>query len=326
MRHEFSPTHYHTTIGPHEPVRRIKSGDSVSTTTVDAGGRDKEGCNVTGGGNPQTGPFFVEGTKPGDTLAVKWDRLMPNREYGYTSGRIAGNVLDPGYLPKFEADVRRFIWKIDFENNTASPAEVTSDYSATRLGDGEPVEGLLANLKLPLNPHSGCFGVAPPRGQAISTATSSTHGGNMDYNGFVQGVTMYLPVFVEGALFHVGDGPALQGDGEIVGTGIEISFDVSFTVEVLSGATIQWPRAESDTHIMAAGNARPLDQCVEHASTEMIRMLERDWGLSTREVHVLMGEAVEYDMGNMFDPAYTMICKMSKSVLEQMGAIRGNSR
>ena len=76
---------------------------------------------------------------------------------------------------------------------------------------------------------------------------------------------------------------------------------------------------------MAAGNARPLDQCVEHASTEMIRMLERDWGLTTREAHVLMGEAVEYDMGNMFDPAYTMICKMSKSVLEQMGAIRRSS-
>jgi amidase len=325
MHHEFNPTHYHTAIGAHEPVLRIKSGDSVSTTTVDAGGRNNEGEQETEGGNPQTGPFYVEGAKPGDTLAVRWDHLAPNREYGYTSVRIAGNVLNPDYHPIFDTDVRRFIWKIDFENNTASPAEVTFNNAAIRLGEGEPVEGLLANLKLPLKSHSGCFGVAPPRGQVISTATSSTHGGNMDYNGFVQGVTMYLPVFVEGALFHVGDGHALQGDGEIVGTGIEISFDVTFTVEILSGETIYWPRAESDTHIMAAGNARPLDQCVEHASTEMIRMLERDWGLTTREAHVLMGEAVEYDMGNMFDPAYTMICKMSKSVLEQMGAIRRSS-
>ena len=144
----------------------------------------------------------------------------------------------------------------------------------------------------------------------------------MDYNGFVQGVTMYLPVFAEGALFHVGDGHALQGDGEIVGTGIEISFDVTFTVEVLPGKTITWPRAESDTHIMATGNARPLDQCVEHASTEMIRFLEQDYGLSTREAHILMGEAVQYDVGNMFDPAYTMVCSISKDVLKRMGAKR----
>ena len=322
MHHEFKPDHYHTTLGSHDPVLSIKSGDSVSTTTVDAGGKDKDGNQATEGGNPQTGPFYVEGARPGDTLAIKWDHLMPNRPWGHTSARIAPNVLDPGYVPKFDDDITRIIWSIDFENRTATPAEVCTDRNQTVLGDGQPVDGLLANLTLPLNPHSGCFGVAPPRGQAISTATSASNGGNMDYNGFVQGVTMYFPVFVEGALFHVGDGHALQGDGEIVGTGIEISFDVTFTVEVLSGKTIHWPRAESDTHIMAAGNARPLDQCVEHASTEMIRMLEQDWGLSTREAHVLMGEAVEYDMGNMFDPAYTMVCKISKQVLEQMGAKR----
>jgi acetamidase/formamidase len=322
MHHHFTPDHYHTTLGSHELVLSIKTGDTVTTTTVDAGGKDKDGNQATEGGNPQTGTFYVEGAKPGDTLAVRWDHLMPNRGWGHTSARIAPNVLDPGYVPKFVDDITRVIWAIDFDNRTATPAEVCTDRSQTSLGDGTPVDGLLANLTLPLNPHSGCFGVAPPRGQAISTATSSSHGGNMDYNGFVQGVTMYFPVFVEGALFHVGDGHALQGDGEIVGTGIEISFDVTFTVEVLSGKTIHWPRAESDTHIMAAGNARPLDQCVEHASTEMIRFLEQDYGLSTREAHVLMGEAVQYDMGNMFDPAYTMVCKISKDVLERMGAKR----
>src|SRR5438270_10441961 len=105
----------------------------------------------------------------------------------------------------------------------------------------------------------GCFGVAPERGQAISTATSGPHGGNMDYKGFEQGVTVYLPVFVEGALLFVGDGHAVQGDGEIVGTGIEISFDVQFTVRVLNGKpTPNWPRGENETHIFTAGNARPL--------------------------------------------------------------------
>ena len=113
--------------------------------------------------------------------------------------------------------------------------------------------------------------------------------------------------------------------GEIIGTGIEISFDVTFTVRLMKGKHICSPRAEDETHIMAVGNARPLDQCVEHASTEMIRFLEEDYGLTTREAQGLMGEAVEYAMGNMFDPAYTMVCKMSKQVLHDMGAVRKES-
>ena len=305
--YEFTPDHYHTTIGSHEPVLTISDGDTVATTTVDAAGRDASGEQVTQGGNPQTGPFYINDARPGDTLAVTFDYLMPNRDWGHTAGRIAPNVLEPGYVPEFEDDLQTLIWQIDFDSQTASPKDAA---------------GLLASLQLPLNPHSGCFGVAPPGGQAISTATSSTHGGNMDFNGFTKGVTVYFPVAAEGALFHVGDGHALQGDGEIVGTGIEIPFDVTFTVRLLKGKAIQWPRADSDTHIMTVGNARPLDQCVEHASTEMIRFLEEDYGLTTREAHVLMGEAVEYAMGNMFDPAYTMVCKMSKQVLNGMGAVR----
>ena len=95
----------------------------------------------------------------------------------------------------------------------------------------------------------GCFGVAPARGQAISTATSAEHGGNMDYRGFRQGVTVNFPVAVEGALLHVGDGHAIQGDGEIVGTGIEISFDVSSPSTSSKGKTIGWPRDRRATSI-----------------------------------------------------------------------------
>ena len=144
----------------------------------------------------------------------------------------------------------------------------------------------------------------------------------MDYKRFNEGTTVYLPVFVAGALFHIGDGHALQGDGEIVGTGIEISFDVRFTVHLHKGKTINWPRGENETHIFTVGNARPLDQCVEHATTEMIRWLVSDFGLDERTVHVLLGEAVEYDMGNMYDPAYTFVCKIPKQVLETLGATR----
>jgi len=128
----------------------------------------------------------------------------------------------------------------------------------------------------------GCFGVAPPGGQAISTDTSAEHGGNMDYRGFVTGVTAYFPVFAPGALFHLGDGHAVQGDGEIVGTGIEVSCDVQFTVRLLKGYRIGWPRGENADYIFSVGNARPLDQALQHATTEMVRWLAADYGLDAR--------------------------------------------
>jgi len=161
----------------------------------------------------------------------------------------------------------------------------------------------------------GCFGVAPGRGQAISTATSGPHGGNMDYKGFEQGVTVYFPVSVEGALFFLGDGHAVQGDGEIVGTGIEVSFDVQFTVHLQKKREIRWPRAENETHILTVGNARPLDQALQHATTEMCRWLASDYGLDTLGAHMLLGQCVEYEIANVYDPAYTVVCKLRKSLL-----------
>ena len=140
----------------------------------------------------------------------------------------------------------------------------------------------------------------------------------MDYRGFAQGATVYFPVLAPGALLHVGDGHALQGDGEIVGTGIEISFEVQFTVRLLKGKSIGSPRAENAEYLMTVGNARPLDQAVQHATTEMARWLQHGLGLDARGAQLLMGLAVEYDVGNVFDPAYTMICKIRKSLLEQV--------
>jgi amidase len=180
----------------------------------------------------------------------------------------------------------------------------------------------LAGVQWPLAPMLGCFGVAPPGGQAISTSTSSTHGGNMDYRGFAQGVTVFLPVFAPGGLFHLGDGHAIQGDGEIVGTGVEISFDVTFSVDLIREKRIGWPRAEDDEYIMTVGNARPLDQGVQHATTEMVRWLEDDYGLDPLSAHALLGQCVEYDVGNIFDPAYTMVCKVPKEALKRIGAER----
>jgi len=301
--HHFEPTVYHVAIGAHEPVLHIDSGDTVVTTTVDAGGVDAAGEAVTEGGNPQTGPFYINGAAPGDTLAVHFDRLVPNRKMGRTSTVIAPHVLDAQYVASDLPENGRGDWEIDLDKWTATLVSP---------------ETSLGRLTLPLEPMAGCFGVAPPRKQAISTATSSTHGGNMDYRGFCEGVTVYLPVFVDGALFHIGDGHAVQGDGEIVGTGIEISFDVQFTVNVIKDKEIGWPRAENDDYILTAGNARPLDQCVQHATTEMVRWLN-ELGLEGNAPHILLGQCVEYDMGNVYDPAYTMVCKVKKSILRDIG-------
>ncbi len=299
--HHFKPTHYHVTIGSHEPVLHLRDGDSVVTTTVDARGGDETGEQVTERGNPQTGPFYLEGAEPGDTLVVHLNHLYPSRDSGFSGTVVAENVVDPEYVRELP-DYIPARWQIDREKNTATLAE-----PETKLGQ----------LTLPLAPMLGCFGVAPARGQAISTATSGEHGGNMDYRGFTAGVTVYLPVFVPGALFHLGDGHALQGDGEIVGTGIETSFEIQFTLRLLKKRSY-WPRGENAEYIFTVGNARPLDQAVQHATTEMLRWLGEDYGLDLRAASTLLGQCVEYDLGNIFDPAYTMVCKVPKRVLDSV--------
>jgi len=299
--HRFQPTTYHTTIGSHAPALRVADGDTVITTTVDAGGWDMQMERVAPRGNPQSGPFYVEGAEPGDTLVVDIVRLTPNRDTGWTASVIAGNVLDPEDVRHLPAS-QQTTWRIDRENRTVALAE--------------PPEAL-RDLVLPLVPMVGCFGVAPAGGEAISTATSAKHGGNMDYRGFTEGVTVYFPVAVPGALFHIGDGHALQGDGEIVGTGIETSFEMEVVLRVLKGKNITWPRGENAEYIFTVGNARPLDQAVQHATSEMLRWLGEEYGLDATAASLLMGQTVEYDLGNIFDPAYTMVCKMPKRWLNR---------
>jgi amidase len=304
-RHTFEPTTFHLTIGEHEPVLHVADGDSIATWTVDATGCDAQNEKLSDGGNPQTGPLFVDGAEPGDTLAVHFDRLWPNRTRGLTGQVVDETVVDPWFvreLPERSEDDADY-WELDLERGTA------------RLDSAVP--GLEFLGEVAMEPMLGCFGVAPGRGQAISCATSGRHGGNMDYRGFRQGVTVFLPVFVEGALLHVGDGHALQGDGEIVGSGIEVSFDVELTVNVIKGKRIGWPRAENDEFLMAVGNARPLDQAVQHATTELMRWLAADYGLDHRASSVLLGQLIRYDVGNVYDPAYTMVAKIAKRQLPE---------
>lgn len=297
MEHRFAPTTYWNTLGPHEPVLRLAAGERLVTSTVDARGFDHNRQQVAQRGNPMTGPFFVEGAEPGDTLAVRLEEITPSRTYGFTTASVAPPVVDPAYVRELPAhDLVE--WRVDLDALTATLVA--------------PRPASLGELTLPLAPMLGCFGVAPPRRQAISTATSGEYGGNMDYRGFVAGTTVYFPVFEPGALFYLGDGHAVQGDGEISGNGIEVSMNVRVTLDVIKGKTIGWPRFENAEFIGAAGNARPLDQALQHATTEMLRWLQQDYGLDALGASLLLQQTVRYDVGNVFDPAYTMVCQVAK--------------
>jgi acetamidase/formamidase len=209
---------------------------------------------------------------------------------------LAGNVVDPEAvrdLPAREVT----LWAIDRNALTTQLAQ--------------PVAGL-EHLILPLAPMLGCFGVAPTLGQAISTATSGEYGGNMDYRRFCPGTTVYLPVAAAGALFYLGDCHAVQGDGEIVGTGIETCFEVTVTLTVDKGNAPVWPRGETADCIFTVGNARPLDQALQHATTEMLDWLRTGFGLDRTAASHLLGQVVRYDIGNVFDPAYTVACRVAK--------------
>lgn len=303
--HRFQPEHYYNTLGSHEAVLRIANGDTLITSTVDAWGRDHDDRQVAERGNPQTGPFYIEGAAAGDMLEICFEKLIPNRLLGFSKPSLAPNVVDPEYVPELPRPAgrdERVHWRIDTSAGTA-----TLENPVARL----------TGLELPLAPMLGCFGVAPPQGQAISTATSWVHGGNMDYRGFTAGVTAYLPVFVPGALLFIGDGHALQGDGEIGGTGVEISMDVQLSVRLHKGKTIRWPRGRNQKYIFTVGNARPLDQAAQHATTEMLRWLEEDYTLDPVAANILMSQCVKYDLGNIFDPAYTMVCRMDSHLLDR---------
>jgi acetamidase/formamidase len=292
---------YNTFSAAHPPALRIKPGDRVVTKTVDAGGADWDGKTVATGPNPQTGPFYVEGAEPGDMLVVRMEKIETNRATAFSSSALAPYTVDPGsLLAREDRAPRRVTWTIDKATQTA------------RLDAPDLVP---AGLVLPLRPMLGCVGVAPARKEAIATSTPGSFGGNMDYAGLTAGVTVMLPVYEPGALLFIGDGHARQGEGEVVGTGLETSMDVEFTVDLVKKKTIGWPRIESDTHIMVLGSARPLLQALQHATSEMQRWLVSDHGFSERGAAILMGQALEYEIANVVDPSFTVVAKVRKTLL-----------
>lgn len=297
--HRLAPQDYHNVLGTLPPALRIASGDTVITETIDAVGFDKDGTQRARGPNPMNGPIHVEGAAPGDALRVDIVRMTPVSDTGWTRAALAANVVEPEAVRALPPRDRA-TWLIDRQALT------------TRLES--PPKGL-EYFTLPLEPMIGCFGVAPSLGQAISAVTSGEYGGNMDYRLFRPGTSVWFPVATEGALFFVGDCHAAQGDGEIVGTGIETCFEVELTLSVEKNRKLVWPRGETAEDIFTVGNARPLDQALQHATTEMLNWLGQDYGLDPVAASHLLGQVVRYDVGNVFDPAYTMACRVAKKWL-----------
>jgi acetamidase/formamidase len=300
--HVFEPTKFHRAFsGSIPPALHINSGDTIKTTTVDAGGRDAKGTPRSMGGNPETGPFYIEGAMPGDTLAIKFHRIRLNRDSAGSGDRIVAGAVEPYYFrdEKFD-DKFNSEWKLDREAGVAMLAKPTDR---------------LKNFKVKMVPMLGCVGVAPPANQTYRSGWLGSWGGNMDYNGLREGVTVYLPVYQEGAILFVGDGHALEGDGELNGDALETSMDVEFTVDLIRGKSTQGPRFENDEYLMASGIGGSLQDALQMATTELARWLERDYKLSANESNVILGTSIRYDIAEVVDPQVHIVAKVSKSVL-----------
>lgn len=303
--HTFEPTVFHRVFtGTIPPALQINPGDTVRTTTVDAGGRDEKGVTRSLGGNPQTGPFYIEGALPGDTLAIKFHKIRLNRDSARSGNRIVPLATSHGYFrdAKFD-DKFNSEWKLDREKLRGSLAKPTER---------------LKNFTIELKPMLGCVGVAPPDKQGFRTGWLGSWGGNLDYSALREGTTVYLPVYQNGALLFVGDGHAAQGDGELTGDALETSMDVEFTVSLISGESSGGPRAENDEYLMAMGIAGSLNDSLQQATTQLARWIEKEYKLTANETAIVLGTSIRYDIAEVVDPQVNIVAKVSKAVLAQI--------
>ena len=302
-RHEFTPTVFYRQFSPHnQPVLTVAPGDTIHTTTVDAGGKDEKGMPRVLGGNPETGPFFVETAEPGDTIVVHLTRLRLNRDWADSDDFVVERALDSNLAVKMKDAGKDVRWHLDTAHGVATP-DKPSDH--------------LAHYSVPLKPMLGCIGVAPGLGSAApGTGDSGRWGGNMDFNEIVEGATVYLPVSVSGALLYVGDGHAVQGDGELNGNALETSMDVEFTVDIIPGKKPMAPRVESRTHLMAMGLGGSLDDAFRLATANMADWLMTDYKLTPSELAEVLGTGAEYKVSEVADRNVGMILKISKERLQ----------
>lgn len=303
QRHEFTPTTFYRQFSPaNKPVLTVAPGDTIHTTTVDAGGTDEKGVTRVLGGNPETGPFYVQSAAPGDTLVVHITRLKLNRDWAISDDYLVDRATDRDLAVKMKDGGKDVRWHLDVAKGVASTEK-----------PGEH----LARYTVPLKPMLGCVGVAPnPANAAPGTGDSGRYGGNMDFNEIIEGSTVYLTVNAPGALLYVGDGHAAQGDGELNGNALETSMDVEFTVDVIPSKHVPGPRVESASHIMAMGLGGSLDDAFRGATANMAAWLEDDYKLTPSEVAQVLGTASEYKVSEVADRNVGIVLKINKERLQ----------
>jgi acetamidase/formamidase len=297
------------TFGGAAPVARIAPGTILELWTEDCfAGRVRGKDDLVSVVcefpflNPQTGPFYVEGAEPGDTLAVHFISVEPARSWAasttvplfgaLTSTHLTATLQDP------LAEVV-WIWELDRAAGLCRFSARDSEFAAD----------------LPLNPMHGTVGVAPANLEVRSALVPDAFGGNMDTPEMRAGVTCYLGVNVEGALLSIGDGHARQGEGETCGVAVECAMNTVLAVDLIKGIGTPWPRLESDTHIMSTGSARPLEDAFRIAQADMVHWVSALAGLSALDAYQFISQAVEAPLANVVDTNYTSVAKLAKSYL-----------
>lgn len=295
----FTPTKGYQTFAVREPVLRIKPGTTLISSTLMGGYYTEEGGAWPG----EVGPVYIEGATTNDILVVRLKQVRPNHHlgpaaintnFGGLNADARSRMLNPP-IPN-----RRFLWRIDPAKNSA-----TLDLPNSRM----------KSIEVELRPMLGRLAVAPRGEEAFGGLWPGNFGGNMDAPELREGATVYLPVFHDGAYFYFGDGHALQGEGEIAGTGLETTMDVILEIDLIKGKTIRWPRIENDTHIMVAGSARPLIDAFRLAHVELVEWLEADYGFERWEAYQVLAQLAESTVANIVDPAYTVVAKFPKRYL-----------
>lgn len=301
-RHEFTPTAFYRQFSPaNKPVLTIAPGDTVHTTTVDAGGSDEKGIQRVLGGNPETGPFYIEGTWPGDTLVVHILKLRLNRDYAISDDAIDESAMNSDLAVMMKDGGKTVRWHLDLAKGVAYP---------------EGAGPNLKNYSVPLKPMLGCIATAVGPAQAApATGDSGGYGGNMDFNEIGEGATVYLPVQNPGALLYLGDAHAEQGDGELNGNALETSADVEFSVDVIPGTHLFGRRIETRTHIITMGLSASLDDALKGATDAMAKWLNEEYSLTPSETAQFLGTSAEYKVSEVADRNAGVVLKINKERL-----------
>jgi len=289
-------------------VLHLHPGDTVQTETIDAMGFDKDGVQRGRGGNPLTGPFTIEGAMPGDVLVIHLLNVSLNRNYAYTSEYFVARSVPKDIMKNFKQSPL-VKWTFNENRTRAKPDSSVHEYPHLQHFDVE------------LAPFLGCIGVAPKNAKnEILSFFQGPYGGNLDFSEVKSGSTIYLPVFHEGAKLFIGDGHAVQGDGEIAGNALETSMNVTFSVDIIKmdSLPLNFPRVEDSVYIMATGVAKEIPEALKHASKNLIDWLQKNYHLTLYEATQVMSTSIEYTIAEIADPNVVVVAKIRKVVLNRI--------